>query len=330
MTSLGGRRTVLAVVAGALGLGLSDPATALMSGRAPDSPAARVDPNVPGSPWSSAVSVVVNGATFSGVVVAPRYVLTASHVVGAAQPAAVTVRINTHATPVSRAVTAIARFPTASFPYDDLALLTLESEVPGEVQIHQIHEQDITGPVTITLVGYGASGTGDTGPSVGAAPTVKRSGVNRVDGVTSTVDASGRTSAFYLFDFDGPSGNGAYGGASLGNALETGLASGDSGSPAFVQIDGQWRLLGINTLAAPAPGSTAVDYRFGTVCGGMRLGAAPFMNWLRTQTQGTLGPAPPHADVPLPAWAAVLMGVAVIPLLRQRRTASERLPTQPG
>lgn len=316
------RRSLLGPAAGALGLALSGPAAAVMAGRSPDTPASRVDANVPGSPWNSSVAVVVNGGTFSGVVVAPLYVLTASHVIGAALPAAVSVRINAQATPVTRAVTAIVRFPSASFPYDDLALLTLEAEVPGEVRIHRIYEPDITSAVTITLVGYGASGPGDTGPSVGASPTVKRSGVNRVDGVTSTLDASGRTSAFYLFDFDGPTGSGSYGGPTLGNAQETGLASGDSGSPAFVQADGQWWLLGINTFAAPAQGGTSVDYRFGTVGGGMRLGDARFMTWLQTQTQGTLGPAPTHVDVPLPPWTAVLLGAALLPMLSRRRPAS--------
>lgn len=304
-------RRRLLTVAGALPLaGAAGPAHALMAGATPDTPAARVDPNLADSPWTSAVAVLVNGGIYSGVVVAPRHVLTAAHVVGANLPAAISVRVNAGAVPVDIAARAVQRFPGASFPYDDLALITLDAEVPVAVQILPVRRSALPARQTVTLVGYGWSGLGDAGPSVPGQSTVKRSGRNVVDHVQTTIDSSGRSSLFYLYDFDGRNGNGSWGGATLGNALETGLASGDSGSPAFAEIDGQRWLVGINNLVAPGPGLTSNDYRFGTLCGGMLLSEPRFVDWLVAQTGGTLGPRPPeNGDAPLPLWAVGALGL---------------------
>lgn len=298
-------------------------AQALMVGSAPDSPAAHVDANTPASPWTSAVSVIVNGTPYSGVVVAPRYVLTAAHVVGTAAASAVVVQVNAQAAPVLMNASAITRFPSASFPYDDLALITLQAPVPAEVQILPVLRQPLSASQPLTLVGYGWSGAGNTGPSQASSAHVKRSGGNVADAVWTSVDNSGRNSLFFLFDFDGPSGNGAFGGRTLGNASEVGLASGDSGSPSYAEIGGQRWLVGINSLVAAAPGDTAIDYQFGTVGGGMLLSDPRFIAWLTTQTLGTLpDPATQNGDVPLPLWAgAALFGLLGAGAARQRRRA---------
>lgn len=293
-----------------MGILCSGGAQALMAGALPDSPAAHVDPNTPSSSWSSAVAVIVGGSAYSGVVVAPSYVLTAAHVAGGAQPASITVQINVQSVPVLRTVSAVTTFPSANFPYDDLTLLTLASPVPPEVAIPSVYTPSLPSHQTLTLVGYGASGNGDVGPSVGGSASVKRKGSNAADWVQTTVDASGRSSLFYLFDFDGPSGPGAMGAGTLGNSFESGLASGDSGSPAYAQIGGQQWLVGINTLVAPPNGSSLVDHRFGTVGGGMLLSDPRFVTWLNAQTQGTLGPASAVAsgDIPVPEWALAGLG----------------------
>jgi secreted trypsin-like serine protease len=316
------RRHVLAAAA-ALPLAVAAvPGHALMAGAVPDTPAARIDANRTDSPWTSAVAVSVNGGLYSGVVVAPRHVLTAAHVVGANAPAAISVRVNADAAPVDMAASAVQRFPSASFPYDDLALITLAAEVPAAVEILPLRRSALPARQVITLVGYGWSGNGDLGPSVPGQSNVKRSGRNVVDLVQTTVDSSGRTSLFYLYDFDGRSGYGSWGGATLGNALETGLASGDSGSPAFAEIDGQRWLVGINSLVSPPPGLTANDYRFGTLCGGMLLSDPRFVDWLVAQTGGTLGPrAPESGDAPLPLWAAAALGVLLAARGRSGRRA---------
>ncbi|MEO8152734.1 MAG: trypsin-like serine protease [Rhizobacter sp.] len=316
------RRSLLAL--GSLAaLVATRPAQALMAGASPDTPDARVDANTVNSPWTSAVSVIVNGGAYSGVVIAPRYVLTANHVAGGQAPANVSVQINAQSTPLSLAATAITSFPSASFPYDDLALITLATAAPETVEILPIYRTTPPAHQVITVVGYGWSGNGDVGAKVSKSSGVKRSGSNSIDGVQTSIDSSGRSSLFYLFDFDGPTGNGAFGGATLGNAFETGLASGDSGSPAYATINGQRWLIGINNLVAAAAGASAIDYKFGTLCGGMLLSDARFINWLTAQTQGTLGQGSGNGgDVPLPTWSLGLLATGMAGGAFRRQTRS--------
>lgn len=293
----------------------SGPAHVMMAGAPPDSPAARVDPNTAGSTWTGVGSVVVSGGTYSGVVVAPQFVLTAAHVVGSAAPAAVQFVLNyggdqTHTIQAE----SIARYPSASFPYDDLALIRLVQPVPPGVRIYPLWREGIAPGQRIVIVGYGASGSGTTGVSVAAARTVKRGGQNTIDLVQTTVDSSGRSSLFYLYDFDGPTGSGPFGGATLGNSIETLVAGGDSGSPAFVVESDGTRLVGINTFVTTTSGTT-IDYRFGTIGGGMLLPRPEFLAWIDTTTGYTTVDTS-TLDVPtLPQWAVVcgmisLVGVA--------------------
>ena len=283
-----------AIAIAATAASAASPALALMAGALPDSPARRVDANTPASPWTSAVAVIVNGATYSGVVVAPRYVLTAAHVTGNLAPAAISVQINAQATPVKMQAVASETFPGAAFPHDDLALIELAAPVPASVRILPIYRQALARGQVLTLVGYGASGNGDIGATVAAAADVKRVGRNVLDAVRDTLPGAARRSLFYLFDFDGPSGNGPLGGPSLGNAVETGFAAGDSGSPAYAIVGGRTWLIGIGNFVW---GSSAVGaYGFGTGGGGMLLSDPRFIAWLVTRTQDTLArPARPEA-----------------------------------
>lgn len=276
-------------------------AGAMMAGTLPDTPAARVDPNTTSSPWNGVGSVVVSGAAYSGVVVAPRFVLTASHVVGSTSPAAIQFVLNfggnqTHTIPAQ----AVFRYPSASFPYDDLALVELTVAVPNGVNIYPLFREPLNSTQRITLVGYGASGNGDVGVSAAASRSVKRVGENIVDAVQATVDASGRSSLFYLYDFDGPSGSGVFGGPTLGNAVETLVAGGDSGSPAFIG----GALMGINTFVAQPVAGQPNDYKFGMFGGGMLLSRAEFLNWIDATTGYTA--SADAVDIPtLPQWALI-------------------------
>ena len=286
-----------------------------MAGVAPDSPEARIDANTPSSPWTSAVAVLTPSGVFSGVVVAPRFVLTASHVTGSAAPAGITVQLNHRATPLQIGAAAVTPFPGASFPYDDLSLITLASPVPEVVEILPIYREAPPAHLRLTLIGQGGSGHGDAEVSVRASASVKRTGQNVLDDVQKRVDGSGRQSLFFLYDFDGPSGTGPLGGSSLGNAIETGVAGGDSGGPACAEIDGRRWLIGINTVTLSAGADTPVDFRFGTIGGGMLLSDPRFLAWLETQTGGTLAPVP-QPGLPLPAWtlgaAAAVIGVGAV------------------
>ena len=229
-----------------------------MAGQAPDTPSARVDANVRSSPWSGAVSVVVDGSAYSGVVIGARHVLTASHVAAGHAPSTVQVVVNLAAAGQTIAVTNVATYPGAAFPYDDLTVLRLAQAVPAGTAIYPIVDNPYPTGTQITLVGYGASGNGNTGPSVPGSASVKRIGKNVLDQYTDRLDASGRTSPFFLYDFDGPSGAGQLGGPTLGNATETCVAGGDSGSG----VDGSYWLNAVPDLSnfyVPVQGSIYGD-----------------------------------------------------------------------
>lgn len=315
------RFTPLGPIAAALAFGAVVPeGHAIMAGALPDTPVARVDANTATSPWRGVGSVVVRGSAYSGVLISPRHVLTAAHVVGDAGPAEVVFVLHPGSSaPLTLAAEAVTRFPDAAFPYDDLAVVQLQTPAPSGVPAYPIRAQPPAAAQSITLVGYGGSGNGDTGPSVGASSSVKRAGRNRIDAVVATLDESGRTSAFFVFDFDGPAGNGSTGGPTLGNAIESGLAGGDSGSPVFAEIDGVLWLVGISTfVAAPAAGQ-AIDYRFGSLGGGMLLSDARFQDWLRSTTGNSLVVPFPEGEVPAaPAWVLGLMGAALAGALSRR------------
>lgn len=297
---------------------------AMMAGAAPDSAQARVDPNLPTSPWSGAVSVVVGGAPYSGVVIGPRHVLTAAHVAGGQLPTAVQVVVNTTATPVTMSVSAVSTYPGASFPYDDLTVLRLAQPVPAGTAVYPIVDAAASTGTRLVLVGYGASGNGNVGPSVAGSASVKRSGQNVLDQFTDRLDASGRTSPFFLYDFDAPTGNGPLGGAGLGNTRETCVAGGDSGSGAFIETAIGPALYGLLTVALNfSAGSTATSV-FGSGGGGLILSHPPYLDWLRAQTDQTAVPLSQltAADVPVaPAWALGLAGLAFATRLMHRREA---------
>jgi secreted trypsin-like serine protease len=303
--------TLVVVALAMLFFAVGPRAQALMAGQAPDSAAARVNPNSDRT-WSGVGSVVVNGAPLSGVVIAGRFVLTAAHVVSGAQLNALQFVLNLGATQWTSPIESVVIHPTYSFPYDDLAVLKLANPVPPSVPIYRMYTGAQTAGLTLLLVGYGASGNGDTGVNVAANSSVKRIGENVLDGLQSTVDSSGHTSRFFLYDFDGPTGNGVLGGPTLGNTLETVVAVGDSGSPVFVHNGSTPQLFGISNLVTSPTGGT-VNYEFGTVGGGIIASDSRFSAWLQTATEGTLG-SPAQVDVPLPLWSGVVLAFVLVTL----------------
>lgn len=296
------RMIAVLIVVGLLVAGST--AQAMMAGVLPDSPAARVDANTTSSMWNGVGSVIVGGGTYSGVLIAPRFVLTAAHVVGSASPSSVQFVLNyggdqTH---VIQALS-IKKHPTESFPYDDLALIELATAAPAGVSVYPIERNTIAVGHQIALVGYGASGNGNVGVTVSASRSVKRRGWNIVNLIQTTLDASGRESLFYLYDFDAPTGNGSLGGPSTGNTFETLVAGGDSGSPAFIVDSAGPRLVGINTFVISDTAGEPIDYMFGTMGGGILLSAPEFTNWI----DATIGTYGGEEDIPtLPEWAVIV------------------------
>lgn len=299
-------------------------ARAMMAGRSPDTPAARIDANTATSPWSGVVSVLVGGAAYSGIALTPRHVLTAAHVPGGQPAAALQVVANPGPTSATRQVEAVSLYPGTVFPYDDLCVLRLAQALPANVASYPLADTPQATGTRLTLVGYGASGQGNVGPSVAGASSVKRVGQNVLDQFTDRLDASGRTSPFWVYDFDGPTGTGPMGGPTLGNAVETCVAGGDSGSGAFIDTGAGPALYGLATLALSfgATGSTSV---FGAGGGGLVLSHPPYLEWLREQTAGAvlLLSQADAADVPVaPPWALAALGAALMwPLFRRARRA---------
>jgi hypothetical protein len=254
-------------------------------------------------------------------VIAPQYILTAGHVAGAGSAAAMQVILNAGATPWSTTVVKATTYPTFSFPYDDLGILQLAAPVPAGVPIYPLYAGPLQDGLILVLAGYGASGNGNVGPSVGAAPNVKRTGSNTLDELTTTLDTSGLTSSFFVYDFDGPTGNGPLGGPTLGNASETMVAAGDSGGPSFILVGSSLQLLGINTFAASPVANQAVTYTFGDLGGGIVAADPRFAAWLQATTQGTMPTTDGnYTDGPLPLWSYILLGglLLVVTLAKYR------------
>jgi secreted trypsin-like serine protease len=282
------RGTARAVVA-ALILAWPCSGAAVMAGAAPDTPEARVDPNVAASPWAGVGSVVVNGRPFSGVVIGPRHVLTAAHVAG--DPAHTRFRLNLGGEAADLiAVAKVHRHPSfknfdPQHPRDDLAILVLAEDLPANVPRYALHRGDIEAGAVLTFVGYGASGHGDAGVSVGAKADVKRKGRSTTDAFVQ--DAFGIKRVF-AFDFDGPGADNPMGGEGLGNGVESSFAGGDSGGPSFLCeggigdrcVGGRWLLAGINTFVSVPAGRTAKVSTFGTLGGGMVVSA--YVDWIES------------------------------------------------
>jgi len=285
------------------------PAHALMAGAAPDSPAARVDPNTSSSPFAGVGSLSIGGGTFSGTLIAPGYVLTAAHVASGVAPSDIVFNLNIGGNLTQKiGASAVYINPTYSaftgtHPADgDLAIIKLAREADAGTPSYDLYRGDLPTGSTLTLVGYGDSGNGNTGViSASASPSVKRIGQNNADSFAAS--ASGAIAkALYYFDFDGPAGTvNAMGGESLGNLIETSLATGDSGSPAFIQdAQGKWLLAGVNTFRF---GSLI----FGTGSGGGGQLASSYANWI----DSVITPVPEPSPALMMLSALGLLGIAV-------------------
>ncbi|HVR44445.1 MAG TPA: trypsin-like serine protease [Thermoanaerobaculia bacterium] len=147
----------------------------------------------------------------------------------------------------------------------DLALLELELEQAVE-GIESIPLYDGTGELgrIVTIAGRGRAGNGREGPAA-EKDHVLRSGTNRIDAVTATT-------LFMIFDEP-----------SSATPLEAISGSGDSGGPAFLDVDGALHLAGISSATTGVPDLTLSLY--GTVDLYTRVSA--FSAWIHNVISGS-------------------------------------------
>lgn len=255
-----------------------------------------LDPNTVESTWAGVASLTVGEGTYSGTLIAPHYVLTAAHVVGHRRPEEITFNLN-YGGDLTHRIKAEAVYLRPGFlgavgfkpgGEKDLAIVRLAEPAPAGVPVYELYEDDLPQGSIVTFVGYGGSGMGALGATEKGQPQSKRWGSNVADCFAFTpgpencdmIDLLGNgPKAIYLFDFDPPSRPGQKPNGRL-PFNEATLAGGDSGSPAFVYVQGQWRIAAVNTFVTrDGPnGRTSV---FGTAGGGVLVSGENGL-WIRS------------------------------------------------
>lgn len=295
---------LFAQAAGAIVAG--DPA-----GMPADSPQARIVPNAAGSSWSGVGRLEAGGKSYTATVIGPRHILTAAHAVSRharAENATFLLYLDS-AAPHRVSASRIFIHPdyrgfkpaADGLVHDDIAIVELSEMVPFGVPVYPLHLQPLASGTPLLLVGFGVSGDGVKGVAEGSGiGHVKRAGGNAADNLVADEGGSGAQEIF-VFDFDGPDTSTNFlGGGSLGNGIEATLGVGDSGSPAFVRVNGQWHLAGVNTFVTYFGGGPTRAGVFGTGGGGMLLSA--YANWIMqsVSTLSGMGPARPRASAEMP------------------------------
>ena len=265
---------------------------------------AGVAANTAASPWAGVGSLNVGGSLFTGTLIAPGYVLTAAHVVAGAAAGNVTFQLNAgssytlaasdiYINPDYTSSTAgnVAGDPTN---HNDLAIIKLSGAAAAGVPFYNLYSANLQG-ADLNFVSYAGSST------------VKKTGENMADLLFTNAAGSNQT---YMFDFDGPNqSTNVMGGGTLGANREASLVGGDSGSAAFVSVNGQWQLAGINTFEATFAGGPTTPGAYGTGGGGVVL--AGYSTWINSVITA---PVPEPENAPL-----LLLGLALLAGVAKRK-----------
>ena len=179
----------------------------------------------------------INGfSNGSGVLIAPQWVLMASHnLMFQTAPLAFEIGGEVYRIDWSKRHFAALPHPYAASFNHDIALAHLDRPV-NNVSPAQLYVGNHELGMVVTIVGYGMPGDGLQGVPIGGSQWHKRAGQNVIDAIGKfdgrrvTVDASG---TLIFFDFDSPAGvtkaQNWFGGSDKPLALEGMTTSGDSG-----------------------------------------------------------------------------------------------------
>ena len=205
----------------------------------------------------------------SGTLIAPNWVLTAAHMVDDIMSGTVTFGATQY---TAERWVAHSKWNGDLLNGNDIALIKLTTYVVGVDTAVRYTGSDEFGRVG-TAVGYGMSGTGETGAVTPAG--AKRAGENVIDAFYSRNPK--KTPKIFLSDFDNPDNpaDSAYGGGAPLD-LEFLIAPGDSGGPVFIDVGDGPLLAGINSFGASFDGDTDSDY--GDVSGHTRV--SEFNKWI--------------------------------------------------
>jgi len=212
----------------------------------------------------------------SGVLVAPRFVLTAAHCAAGAAPSALRVSFGSSAAPFAHsdrcgpparayAAVALERDPDA-----DVMLVELASDVSGARVVPVASTSPVAGQ-TAVIAGFGLDGQGAAGERSFAATTVVGVGAGITD--DSGAEATGASDGC---PGDGDAGDGACAAGPLlvtvNSGAEAGACAGDSGGPLFVRAASGWQVAGL--LSEGSPYCTGED---------VFVDVASVANWIRAR-----------------------------------------------
>ena len=310
------------------------------AGAPPDTPEARIDPNLPGSAFSGVVSINIrySGQSFicSGALVGRRQVISAGHCVDVDGNGTVIdinapgndVRVVFNDGVANSVITAsrvsinpdyqgFGNCPPGVNAFclnDDLSVITLSQDAPATARIYKVAVNPLQANTRIMMAGYGTSGDGINGYYIDPDFRIKRRGENYVDlfDADDEQNFSGQNEVWYG-DFDGAGIDTFcefFGACSpqLPNNREAGIGGGDSGGPSFINLYGEMMLVANNTFGGWFDGQEPGT--FGTYFGGVVLGS--YTDYLADATDGNITLVPEPAGVGL-------FGLGLLALVAGRR-----------
>jgi hypothetical protein len=232
----------------------------------------------------------INGfSNGSGVLIAPQWVLTASHNL-MFQTARLEFEIAGERYGIDWSKRHFAPLPhpyAASFNLD-IALAHLDRPI-NKVSPAQLYVGNHELGMVVTIVGCGMPGDGLQGVPIVGSQWHKRAGQNVIDAIGKfdgrgvTVDASG---TLIFFDFDSPAGvtktHNWFGGSDKPLALEGMTTSGDSGGGVFAETPAGAKLIGINSGVFPGV-SAGPSHKYGIISRNVRVSS--FVGWIHQTIQ---------------------------------------------